>query len=174
MIRREKVHVVVDDSTIAKGHPAEIIHPVWWLATIYDGPGMYEESLKPFSRPQRLVKALLVYVNEVDNGGHEQFFSNSSGIVWRDAMDGFHAIGLPRGAQILEIAARRLSGDPSLDRGERQEQLEQYHPDFEDLDEALAAMQEKTNLNEQIMEYIRSRPSDFYFSGMVERVALPK
>jgi hypothetical protein len=174
MIRREKVHVVVDDSVIARGNPGDVIHPVWWLSTIYDGPGMYEQTLRQFSRPQRLVRALLIYFYEVDNGGHEQFYSNSAGIVWPDAMEGFNAIGVPRGAQILTIAAERLGGSPSLDRGERQEQLERYRPEFDDLDEAFAELQRKTDLNEKIMEYIRSRPSDFYFSGTVERVVLPK
>jgi hypothetical protein len=101
MIRREKKLVVVDDATIANGHIRDIIHPVWWLSTIYDGPGMYEESLKQFSRPQRLVRALMIYRYEVSNGGHNQFFSNSAGIVWRDAEDAFQVIGLPRGAKRL-------------------------------------------------------------------------
>ena len=76
------------------------------------------------------------------------------------------------GASILAIAARRLGGDPSLDRAERQEQLEQHHPDFSDLDEAFAELQAKQNLDEQITRYVQSRPSDFYFSGMVERVVI--
>ena len=84
MIRRERVHIVVDDAAIAKGDPGEVIQPVWWLSTIYDGPGMYEETLRQFSRSQRLVRALLIYRYEVNNGGHRQFYSNSAGLVWRD------------------------------------------------------------------------------------------
>jgi hypothetical protein len=174
MIRREKVRVVVDDATIAAGQVGEIIQPVWWLSTIYNGPGMYEESLKPFSRPQRLVRALLIYMYEVNNGGHKQFFSNSAGLVWRDAMDAFQAIGLSRGANILTIAGKRLGGDPSLDRGERQEQLELHQPDFSDLDEALAELRNKADVDQAILKYIREQPSAFYFSGMVERVVLPR
>jgi hypothetical protein len=174
MLPREKVHLVIDDSTIAAGNPADIVEPLRWLSSIYDGPGMYEHSLSQFSQAQRMVRALLLYIYEVDNGGHKQFFSNSSGVVWRDAMEGFKAIGLPRGASILAIAAERLGGDPSLDRGERQEQLEEYQPDFGDLDDASGELQSKVNINEKLMGYIRSRPYDFYFSGMVERVVLPK
>jgi hypothetical protein len=173
MIRRERVHVVVDDATISAGNPSEVIHPVRWVSTIYDGPCMYEQSLRPFTRPQRLVRAMLLYVYEVNNGGHEQFFSNSSGIVWRDALEGFEAIGLSRGAEILRVAAERLGGSPSLDRSERQEQIERFQPEFEDLDEAFGALAAKNDINEQIMKYVRSRPADFYFSGMVERVVLP-
>jgi hypothetical protein len=173
MIRREKVHIVVDDASISAGNLRDVIQPVWWLSTIYDGPGMYEETLRQFSKPQRLVRALLLYFSEVNNGGHKQFLSNSSGIVWRDAIEGFEAIGMSRGAQILATAAERLGGDIAPDRAERQEQLEQHHPDFDDLDDAFAELQKGTDLNEQIMKYIRSRPSDFYFSGVIERVVLP-
>ena len=115
-----------------------------------------------------------MYFFEVNNGGHKQFYRNSSGIVWRDAIEGFEAIGVPRGAEILAIAARRLGGDPSLDRTERNDQLKQHHPDFADLDEAFANLHKKTDLNEQIMQYVRNRPHDFYFSGMVERVVVPE
>src|SRR5262245_15846371 len=118
MLRREKVHFVVDDAMIANGTPGDVIHPVCWLSTIYEGPGMYEHTLKQFSRPQRIVRALLLYIYEVNNGGHKQFFSNSSGIVWRDAKEGFEVIEVRGGAQILLVAAQRLGGGPSLDRGE--------------------------------------------------------
>jgi hypothetical protein len=174
MIKREKVHVIVDDATIAGGSPGDIIQPVWWLSTIYDGPDMYEHTLQQFSRPQRLVRAVLIYRYEVNNGGHNQYFANSSGVTWRDAREGFQAIGLDRGANILSMAARRLGGDPSLDRGEREAQLDRYRPDFEDVDEAFGDLQAKTNIDEHIMTYIRSRPSEFYFSGVVERVVLPR
>jgi hypothetical protein len=155
MIRREKVHVEVDDSTIAGGDPRAIIQPVWWLSTIYDGPGMYEHSLRQFSQSQRIVRAILLYVSEVCNGGHSQFYSNSSGIVWRDAMAGFEAISVPKGAAILAISAERLGGSPSLDRDERNEQLDAMHPDFGDVDEALYELKQRVNLDEKIMAFIQ-------------------
>jgi Domain of unknown function (DUF4375) len=173
MARRETVHVQVDDSTIAAGDPGAVMHPVWWSANIYDGPVAYEKSLEQFSRSQRLVFAVLWYIREVNNGGHRQFYSNSTGIVWKDALEGFEALGIPRAANILRISAERMGGSPSLDRGERNEQLMSHEPDFKDLDEAFWDLQEKANLDDVIMRFIRAQPADFYFSGTIERVVLP-
>jgi len=174
MARREKVHVEVDDATIAGDDPHAVIHPVWWRADIYDGPGMYDHSLREFSRPQRHVFAVLWYIAEVNNGGHHQVYSNSTGIVWRDAMEGFEAIGVPRAAKIVAVSADRLGGSPSQDREERYDQMEAFEPDFEDLDDAFYQLQKKVNLDEQMMSFIRSRPESFYFSGTIETVALPR
>jgi hypothetical protein len=173
MIRREKVHIEIDDGTIATGDPWAVIQPVWWLATIYHGPAAYEHSLQQFSGSQRLVWAVLWYRQEVNNGGHRQFYSNSTGIVWRDALEGFEALGITRGAKILRISAERLGGSPALDREERNEQLISQDPDFHDLDEAFGDLQKRVDINESIMKFIRDRSSDFYFSGTIERTVLP-
>ena len=112
MPRREKVHVQVDDATIAGDNPWAVIEPVWWLADIYDGAAAYEHSLQQFSQSQRFVFAVRWYIAEVNNGGHNQFYSNSTGIVWRDAVAGFEAIGAPRAATIVKISAERMGGSP--------------------------------------------------------------
>lgn len=170
MAKTERVHVEVNDETIAHGNSWVVIHPVWWSASIYDGPGIYDQQFSSFSDAQRHVFAIHWYVHEVENGGHKQFYSNSTGIVWPDARDGFEAIGLPRGAT---ISANRLGGNPSRDRLERWDQMEQESPDFGDCDDALYSLLEKVNLEDLLMDYIRSRPEDFYFSGEIERVVLP-
>lgn len=78
-MRYEKTHVRIDDATIAAGDPGAIIRPVWFTANIYDGPVEYERSLQPFSSSQRYIFALYWYIAEVRNGGHDQFYSNSTG-----------------------------------------------------------------------------------------------
>jgi hypothetical protein len=173
MAPRERVYVVVDNATIARGNTGEIIAPIWWSANIYDGPGMYELSLRHFSKAQRLVFAVLWYIAEVNNGGHHQFYSNSTGIVWRDAIAGFDGIGIPEASRILTVSAERLGGSPSLERDERNEQLDSLNPDFDDLDEAFYDIEKKVDIDEHVTNFIRSRPSDFYFSGEIERVVLP-
>ncbi len=173
MARRETVHVQVDDDTIAAGDPSVVMHPVWWRANIYDGPVAYELSLEQFSRAQRLVFAVLWYTREVNNGGHRQFYSNSTGIVWKDALEGFEELGVSHAANILRISAERMGGSPSLDRQERQEKMESQEPEFQDLDEAFWDLQKTVNLDEVVIKYIRTRPADFYFSGTIERIVLP-
>lgn len=172
-MRREKVHIDVDDATIAGGHLGAVIEPVWWLSTVYEGPAAYELSLERFSRSQRMIRAILLYIYEVNNGGHRQFYANSSGIVWRDALAGFEAIGELTASRILTLSAERMGGDPSFDRQQRNEELASLAPDVGDLDEAFYELQERVNFNEMIMNFVRTRPSDFYFSGTIERIVLP-
>lgn len=167
-------HVRVDDATIARGHAMEVIDPVWWTANIYDGPAAYDQSLKQFSKAQRLVHAMLWYREEVDNGGHEQFYSNSTGIVWRDALEGFEAAAMPEVAAIVRESANRLGGSPSLVREERQKQLKTMAPKFDDLDGKYYEYDKRADVEAKIMEYIRSRPKDFYFTGRVRKIVLAK
>ena len=51
--------------------------------------------------------------------------------------------------------------------------MEEQHPDFEDCDDALYSLLKKVDLEAMLMSYIRSRPSEFYFAGEIERVVLP-
>jgi len=164
-----RVEVVVDDSVIAAGDPHAVIDPVWWTADIYGSADEYEASLRKFSRSQRLVHALCWYIAEVNNGGHDQFYFNSTGIVWPDAIAAFDAIGLSDGADIVRQSAQRLGGAPARDRSERQNQLEQMQPSFDDLDDRFYELQKRVDLDTQMMEFIRGRPSDFYFEGVVEK-----
>lgn len=172
-MRYERTHVRIDDDTIASGDPWAIIQPVWYLATIYDGPAEYERSLRAFSRSQRFVFALLWYIDEVNNGGHDQFYSNSTGIVWRDAIEACKAIGALGFADILQQSAERLGGSPSQDRGERQVQLTEFAPDFNDLDDRFYEIQPSEDVDERVINFIHARPADFYFDGMVDLPILP-
>jgi len=71
---------------------------------------------------------------EVNNGGHCQFYSNSIGIVWEDAMEGFELIGLLKGKAIVDETVRRFGTRPSFDREERGNALDLIDDDFADLD----------------------------------------
>ncbi len=174
MARKEKVYVVVDDATTSSGDPWAVLHPVWWTANIYDGPALYEHSFQAFSLAQRCVFAVLWYRSEVNNGGHKQFFFNSTGIVWPDALAGLESIGIPKAAHILRLSADRFGGSPPLEHDERQELLAHLKPAFDDCDDAFYKLQKKVDFDAKIMEYIQSQPQDFYFSGTIERVVLPR
>src|SRR5262245_59750249 len=167
----ETVPVRIDEATIAEGDAWRIIEPVSQLANIYDGPAEYDRSLHRFSRPQRLVVAVWWYRAEVNNGGHHQFYANSTGIVWIDALEGFRAMGAKELAANLEESAKRLGGSPSLDRVERNEQLDRFDPKFDDLDDKF--YEHDADLDDLMIAYIRSRPGDFHFEGTVQR-AVPR
>src|SRR5258708_2878450 len=96
-------------------------------------------------------------------GGHDQFFYNSTGIVFPDALAAFQELNLPEGAAILIEAGRRMGGSPSRHRKERQTQLDRLHPKFDDLDERFYALDRKTNLDSAMTAYMRAHPAAFAF-----------
>jgi len=171
-VRKERVELRVDDAVLSGDDAFAIIEPVYWSANIYDSLQEYEASLQSFSRPQRLLNALHWYIAEVNNGGHDQFYANSTGIVWPDALAAFEAIGVPDGAEIIRESTERLGGPPSREREERNRQLEQLEADFEDLDNRFYALQEQVNLDAKMLEYARRQSTEFHFAGVVERTAL--
>lgn len=169
----ETVNITVDDATIADGDIWKIIEPVWWLADIYSGPDEYDRSLCQFSAEQRLIFALQWYISEVNNGGHRQFYFNSTGVVWKDACKAFSAINIKKGADIILASADRMGGNPSLDRELRYEQLAKYNPGFDDLDDEFYQLEKTANIEQAVVAFIREHPSAFHFSDKISKVVLP-
>lgn len=161
-----KEQVFIGAAEIELGNPQSIIDPLWWSVSIYDGEERYNFDLDKYSLPQRYVLAIQWYVAEVNNGGHDQFYFNSTGIVWKDALKGLQEVGHERAYDILKASVDRFGGIPSMDRDERQEQLENGDINFDDLDSAFYKI---TDLDEVIMAYIHSHKADFLFDGVVER-----
>lgn len=78
-------------------------------------------TLKP---AQKQYLAVLMYDGEVNNGGLSQYFFNSSGDHWRDALAGLEAMGFNERLAVLREAVSRFGKDgPSQDRERRQEEL---------------------------------------------------
>lgn len=143
-----------------------VIEPVFLSVSIYDGPEVYEKDLSRFTREQRHLLACHWYLSEVNNGGHDQFFNNNTGIVWKDAKDGFGAIHVKEIQRIIEEAAERLGG-ASLDHEARLQQMDATDARFDDLDERLFELEKQLDLETSLMDYIRKNRSKFYFSGDV-------
>lgn len=78
--------------------------------------------------------------SEINNGGFDQFFSNSSGDRFAETIAALRTIGATHTAKIVEAACAKFPGGmPPKDRDARQELLEQISPDgdaFEDEDQA--------------------------------------
>jgi hypothetical protein len=163
------VHIRIDDEVINKEAPWEVIDPVWWTANIYAGEAEYNQSLAPFSNEQRLLSAVNWYIMEVNNGGHDQFYYNSTGIVWKDALAGLQSIGLEEIATLLEESAKRMGGNPSLDREKRWEQMETHNPKFDDLDDKLYKLEDTLDIDAHMQTFIEQHRSAFYFDGDVEK-----
>jgi hypothetical protein len=107
-------------------------------------------------------------MTEVNNGGHAQFYSNTTGIVWEDAMDGFELIGLTEGMKIIEESANRFGSKPSFDREERENVLDSLDIDFDDLDARFYKLDSTVNITDRIADYIQENKVAFYFEGEIE------
>jgi HEAT repeat protein len=86
-----------------------------------------ESGFESLTEPQKHYSAVSIYDAEVNNGGHSQYFWNSSGNNWKLALAGLLAIGSKERAQILQEAAATFGPlGPSENRRLRQEQLPEF------------------------------------------------
>jgi HEAT repeat protein len=76
------------------------------------------------SVPQQYFSAVLLLDGEVNNGGHSQYFINSSGDEWQKALAGLEAMGFTGRLAIFREAIGKFGGTgPSTVRANRQDQL---------------------------------------------------
>jgi hypothetical protein len=86
-----------------------------------------KEGFDGLSEPQKFYYGVSVYDGEVNNGGHAQYFYNSSGDFWKTALAGLHAIGAAERAKILQKVIHLFGpAGPSEDRDTRHQQLARF------------------------------------------------
>jgi hypothetical protein len=127
---------------------------------------LHHRDLGQFSLPQRYVFAIEWYMEEVNNGGHAQFYFNSTGIVWEDAMNGFQEIKAQENYSIIRESANAIGGSPNKDRAKRQVEMERYDPDFTELDEQF--YESESSMIEKLQAYIKENADSFYFNDEVK------
>lgn len=106
-----------------------LVEPVCDLIDIYNGPAAFLESIKDIRRPATLLHASLSCEQEVCNGGFNQFFSNSTGVLAPEALEGFRAIGQHEVANVLEQAMTAFGSEYLRERNARQEVLQSFTKD---------------------------------------------
>ncbi|MCL2462612.1 MAG: DMP19 family protein [Defluviitaleaceae bacterium] len=161
-----RVYLNIDYDFIMSNDAWIVITPAFYGVDTCSGEKQYYDDLEKFTVPQRFVYAICQYEQEVNNGGHDQFYFNSTGIVWKDAMKGFEAIGATDNYDIIRQSADLLGGNPSLDWYKRQHDLDKLHPDFEELDKLFYSTEKK--MLEKLNEYVRKNAKDFYFKGKLK------
>jgi hypothetical protein len=168
MFKYTKENVVINDRYIELNNPWEIIAPVVQNVSIYDGLEKYLSDLTKFSKEQKYVFAITWYQSEVENGGHDQFFFNSTGIVYQDVLEGLNEIGAVDYYSIAKEAGVRMGVGLGQDLGTRRDFLETTKPDFDDLDTRFYALDKKNPLEKILKEYILDNKAEFYFKGVIE------
>jgi len=171
----EIIHVQIDEQFLANDNfdIMDMIAPVWYGVNIYDNVAEYELNLTKFTLPQRHIFAIQWYIAEVNNGGHFQFYDNSTGIVWEDAIKGFEEIGAIGCVEVIKKSTQLFGGNPSKIRDERQDILADFVYDdnfdwntFDELDDAFYAI-DNSELDLLLRKYIRNNEKDFYYTGEV-------
>uniref|UniRef100_Q0I3J6 DNA mimic protein DMP19 C-terminal domain-containing protein n=1 Tax=Histophilus somni (strain 129Pt) TaxID=205914 RepID=Q0I3J6_HISS1 len=146
----------------------DIVEPMWRTINIYDGYEKYLQSAKAFTLEQRYLLAITWYFVEVNNGGHHQFFYNSTGIVWEDALNGFKHFGMNEFAANFQKVIDYCGGTISFDREERCRMLEILEENEEEfykvLDEADDFVYEYEGEENELI-YIKNHPKKFVFEG---------
>lgn len=172
---KKHFQITAEDILADRYDAGSLIDPLWWSVSIYDGYAQYEKDLQPFTAQQRMLFAVMWYEAEVCNGGHDQFFYNSTGIVWKDALDGFALIGAKECEENFRNVIEKCGGSVPFEREERQKYLDKltYVPEEDDYidlfgenDTAFYAFEE--DLEALMMKYVKSHPEQFVFSGEVE------
>jgi hypothetical protein len=149
----------------ARGQPA--LEAIFDRLFAYAGDtleGEYE-MFAAATRGQRAVYALWIVDGEVNNGGFEQFFFNSSGSVMDEAIDGAELIGASANARILEEAAEVFSdGDVPEDREARWRILDALPDDklgeLGELDDRWFSHDRE--LNRKLVAYVEANPEEFF------------
>ena len=143
-----------------------INEPAYWTINIYGSYDDYLESAKGFTLEQRYLNAISWYFAEVNNGGHHQFFYNSTGIVWEDALAGLQRFKMDELANNFQTVLDYFGGTVPFDREERWKLLQQSEDNpefFEFLDEKDDVVYTYDGIFEDV--FVHENPHLFVFDG---------
>lgn len=141
-----------------------INEPMYWTINIYGSYDDYIESAKPFTLEQRYLNAISWYFAEVNNGGHYQFFYNTTGIVWEDALAGLRLFKMDELADNLQTVIEYFGGSVPFDREERWAILKEWDDEvFDFLDEKDDVVYEYDGIYEDT--FVHEHPELFVFDG---------
>ena len=141
-----------------------INEPAYWTINIYGSYDDYLESAKGFTLEQRYLNAISWYFAEVNNGGHHQFFYNSTGIVWEDALAGLRLFKMDTLADNLQSVIDYFGGSVPFDREERWAILKDWDDEvFDFLDKKDDVLYEYDGIYEDT--FVHEHPELFVFDG---------
>ncbi|HEX2081161.1 MAG TPA: DUF4375 domain-containing protein [Longimicrobium sp.] len=162
----------VDPQSLREADPAElawaVIAPAYDAVSFYDGPEALAESMRALTPGQRALLALHWCVAEVSNGGFDGFFTNPSGLLATEAVEGFRRIGATEAADLvaraLEVFAERPpTGEPEnpeFDEYEDAVAFDAYDERYDPLQERFFALLD-AEIYPKAAAYVRGHPDQF-------------
>jgi len=137
--------------------------PLRCWVDIYSGPEYLDEQYKTLSEAQRGLHAVSWFKSECDNGGIDQFFYNSTGVVAPEVLKGLKMFGAKEHSEVLETIMKAFpGGSPERDRKKRQAQMEKRWRSKEKAIDDEFPGGKMPDLEEIIGRYIRVHPEQFF------------
>lgn len=176
----QEKHIVVDDAFIDKciaKRDAYCVVEYLLFDIDTEDEEIYYKSLSRLSIEQAYLFTIFLYDMEVNNGGHHQFYTNYTGIVWEEVLNGLREIGADEHYELMRESVKIMGGNPSKDRDERYEQLEQLEstdPDYsilsilDDIDVKFYEIRVTGALDDAELAYVKNNREKFYFKGVVK------
>ncbi len=174
MIKKEKKYIKITEQDIdsIKGQNYYfVVEPLWSMANTEGTYLQYQQSIATFTLPQRCLYAVECLIAEVNNGGFEQLFFNSAGLVWQDAYAGFSKMGCVDMVKIMDEVVELYGKQPSLNRLERQSEIEKFAngeaaKQLNELDRTFYKL--GADFYDNIVRYIKEHAKSFTFEGEIE------
>lgn len=128
-----------------------------WLIALSERGRFWREEFDDLSHAEQVFLAIWELEAQVNNGGFDQYFSNTSGDTAFAVVDALKTIGAPEAARIVAKATSVFPGSsPPRDREQRQRLLNALPPEREavldSLDEEFYGYPD--NLTELLYEYV--------------------
>ena len=154
--------LINDDGEVDSEEIIDILEPLYKKVS-FNSYLEYKKTMNSFTEQQQIVFVLDCYQGEVNNGGHDQFFYNPTGIVWEDAKRALEHLDCKEELSILSEALTLFDNScPSFDWNERQYQLEKIEGKGLDFDKLDDKFYEQENLDEKLQIYINKNRNKFY------------
>ena len=102
----------------------DLVAPIWDTVSIYDGGDTFLKQYNASPEASRILFSAHWTQSEVRNGGFDQYFSNSTGVLAPEAVSAFRALGMPMSATAIEHAMAFFDSPYPRERSEREDALE--------------------------------------------------
>jgi hypothetical protein len=139
------------------------VYPLWDWIDICSEPEYYLEQVGTLSKAQRCLMGVVWMQSEVSNGGYDEFFLNSTGVVAPEALEGTKLFGAKKlEVGLAEVMGEFSGGAPSRDHAKRKLQKKARWNDTLIDDEFEVPWGGMAKLPARIAAYIRANPTEFF------------
>jgi hypothetical protein len=153
----DRVHLVVNSSTIQNSSWEKISLPMIWWIDIHGDEVLYQNKAMEFTREQIISYAAHNYLDDVVKEGHQWFFLNTAGTIRNDVLDGLKAVGLKKHAEIYQQALQKFI------------QTKDREADFTEEDTGIILLRENEDIDGFFRAYVKANSGKFYYDQWVNK-----